>query len=423
MSMGRQFWVVAHRWAGLTIAVFLTIAGFTGAFLAFMDELDAWFAPNAHLVSPPTPDSRPLDSVELRERVRTLYPGAVINYLPLHVEPGHTVMLGVDRIDPATGRIVPWSPEIDEAFVDPYTGNVVATRLWGDPTQGAINAMSFLYRLHYTLASGNIGRYAFGIAALIWTLDCFLGFYLTLPQRRRREPGATDQAARPWWSRWKPSWLVRWSGGQHKLTFDLHRAGGLWVWPLLFVFAWSSVSFNLDEVYDPVMKLFGQEQLLDGVTPLPKALHAPKLDFRAAAEQGREHARLEAQRRGLTLEPERFSALLYRPKHGVYVYYFSTDRDFTNRGGRTMVLFDANSGELRKTRLPQGQNGANTFTHWILALHMASVWGLPYRIVVSALGLIVTMLSVTGVLIWMKKREARSLAAIKLGRARGVVAQ
>lgn len=417
MSMGRQFWVIAHRWAGLTIALFLAVAGITGALLAFMDELEAWVAPQAHLVSAPTPDSRPLDSVELRERVQALYPGAVINYLPLQVEPGHTLKLGVDRLDPVSGAIAPWSAEMDEVFVDPYTGKVVAERLWGDPTQGAVTLMSFLYRLHYTLASGKLGSYVFGIAALIWAVDCFIGFYLTFPQRRRREPSVVEQKPRSWWARWKPSWLVRWRGGEHKLTFDLHRAGGLWLWPLLFVFAWSSVSFNLDEVYDPVMKLFGQEQLLDGVKPLRKAQHTPNLDFRAAIEQGREHAHRQAGQRGLTLDPEGFSALLYRPKQGVYVYYFTTDRDFTDRGGRTMVLFDGNTGELRKLRLPRGQNGANTFTNWILALHMASVWGLPYRIVVSALGLLVTALSVTGVLIWMKKREARSLAALKLGRA------
>lgn len=35
---------------------------------------------------------------------------------------------------------------------------------------------------------------------------------------------------------------------------------------------------------------------------------------------------------------------------------------------------------------------------------MASVLGLPYRIFVYALGLVIAMLSVTGVYIWWKKR-------------------
>ena len=38
---------------------------------------------------------------------------------------------------------------------------------------------------------------------------------------------------------------------------------------------------------------------------------------------------------------------------------------------------------------------------------MADVFGLPYRIFVCVLGLVITMLSVTGVYIWWKKRCAR----------------
>ena len=38
---------------------------------------------------------------------------------------------------------------------------------------------------------------------------------------------------------------------------------------------------------------------------------------------------------------------------------------------------------------------------------MADVFGLAYRIFVCVLGLVITMLSVTGVYIWWKKRKAR----------------
>jgi uncharacterized iron-regulated membrane protein len=39
---------------------------------------------------------------------------------------------------------------------------------------------------------------------------------------------------------------------------------------------------------------------------------------------------------------------------------------------------------------------------------MANVFGLPYRIFVCILGLVIAMLSVTGVYIWWKKRRARN---------------
>jgi uncharacterized iron-regulated membrane protein len=419
----RQVWVIAHRWAGLSLALFLALAGLTGAMMAFYDELEALIAPQLHLAQPPSPQAKQLDSIELREKVQTAYPGAVINYLPLHVEPGHALKLDIRRIDPVTKRIGPWSSEVDEVFVDPYTGRILGERLWGDISQGAINVMPFVYRLHYTLLADKTGRYILGIAALIWVLDTFVGFYLTLPMRRARAQSQAKDSGPSWWSRWKPSWLVRWMGGETKLTFDLHRAGGLWLWPILFVFAWSSVMFNLREVYDPVMRLFGSEKLLDGLSTLSRPDYEPQLNFATAAAHARELASSEAAQRGLSIEPDGLSALSYRPAVGSYVYYFTTDRDFTQRGGRSLVVFDGNSGELRKLMLPQGANGANTFTEWMIALHMARVWGLPYRMAVTAIGLMVTVLSVTGVLIWMRKRQARSLAAEKVSRRRLADAQ
>ena len=243
MSVGRQtwarqYWVVAHRWAGLSLALFLIVAGLTGALMAFYDELEALVAPQLHLVQPPAPQAKQLAALELREKVQAAYPGAVINYLPLHVKPGHALKLDIRRVDPATGRIGPWSSEVDEVFVDPYTGRILGERLWGDISQGAINFMPFIYRLHYTLLADKTGRYVLGIAALIWMLDSLVGFYLTFPMRRTRSQSPTKDHGPSWWSRWKPSWLVRWSGGETKLTFDLHRAGALWIWPVLLVFAW-----------------------------------------------------------------------------------------------------------------------------------------------------------------------------------------
>ena len=123
-------------------------------------------------------------------------------------------------------------------FLDPWSGEELGRRRPGDLSQGLINLMPFLLELHYTLALGGTGFQILGIVALVWTIDCFIGFYLTLPV----STGA-------FWRRWKPSWLVKWRAGAYRLNFDLHRAGGLWVWAMLLIFAWSSVMFNLRSVY------------------------------------------------------------------------------------------------------------------------------------------------------------------------------
>src|SRR5690606_13559522 len=93
------------------------------------------------------------------------------------------------------------------------------------------------------------------------TLDCFVALYLTLPQRREsashllRSTQSGNAEAKTWWQRWKPAWRIRWRQGGYKLTFDLHRAGGLWLWLILLVFAGSSVYMNLgDTVYTWAMR-------------------------------------------------------------------------------------------------------------------------------------------------------------------------
>ena len=38
----RAFWTVVHRWMGLTVALFLIVAGLTGAVISWDHEIDEW---------------------------------------------------------------------------------------------------------------------------------------------------------------------------------------------------------------------------------------------------------------------------------------------------------------------------------------------------------------------------------------------
>ena len=92
----------------------------------------------------------------------------------------------------------------------------------------------------------------------------------------------------------------------------------------------------------------------------------------------------------------------------LYIYTVRSSRDIQDRRGRTRLVFDANNGELKQLQLPTGQHSGVTVTMWLNALHDANVFGLPYRIFVSVLGLLIVMLAMTGIYIWWKKRSARA---------------
>jgi uncharacterized iron-regulated membrane protein len=100
---------------------------------------------------------------------------------------------------------------------------------------------------------------------------------------------------------------------------------------------------------------------------------------------------------------------MYFPGVGAYLYEVRGGRDLFERspkGGGTSVMFDGDTGALRELSPPTGEHDGNTVESWLYALHMARVFGLPYRIFVSVLGLVVVTLSVTGLVIWWRKRLA-----------------
>jgi uncharacterized iron-regulated membrane protein len=231
------------------------------------------------------------------------------------------------------------------------------------------------------------------IVALLWTIDCFVGFYLTLPLKLES-----------FWRRWKPAWLIKWRGGFYRVNFDLHRAGGLWFWAMLFVFAWSSVNLTyVTGSYDFVMgKLFdyqsSQEQLgTRSPLPLDTETGPLKLDWRAAQSVGEKLMAERAQREGFKIEK---LIGLYRDEPiRQYTYRVRTDRWFPNDRNEEMT-FDADTGTFQgATRQTNTGHAGNTVSNWLVALHLIvdPVDYLAYRIFAAGIGIVIVMLSVTGV--------------------------
>ncbi|MES2821103.1 MAG: PepSY-associated TM helix domain-containing protein [Pseudomonadota bacterium] len=399
----RLLWL--HRYVGLVLALFLLLAGLTGALLVWYEELDAALNPRLMRVEPPAPDARPLDALALRSRVQAAYPQLRADLVSFKEAPNRARSFWLTAsFDPAHTTTEASSGL--EVFVDPYSGAVLGSRRWGDIGQGLTNLMPFVYRLHYQLALGTVGTWLFGLIALLWTLDCFVGAYLTLPATPRTRRNAAPALGARWWARWRPAWSLRWNAGAHRLQFDLHRAGGLWLWALLLVFAWSSVGLNLSPVYTPVMGLFFDQQTRHQAIPaLPEGPREPAMDWPQAVAHGQQLMAEAAEREGFQVV--RADRLAYDPQQGVFRYTVRSSRDVMDKWGATSLYFAASTGESLALFLPSGKAAGDTLTSWFYGLHFAALWGLPWRLFVTLMGLAVATLSLTGVLIWWRKRSAR----------------
>lgn len=385
----RSLFLTAHRWLGLALAVFLINAGLTGALLTFNTELDKWLNPELFTVQP---GEHRLSPLELRERAEQLVPHAQVNFVLLDKTPEHAAALSLSpRTNPATGE--DYELENDELFINPYTGKELGQRLWGRVQLDRPHVMAMLFRWHRTLMLPEPwGRYLLGGAAMLWFLSALIGFYLTLPATRTR-----------FFSRWKPSWRVQWKAQLPKLSFDLHRAAGLWLWGVLIVIAISGVQMNLaDEVFDPALKqVLPYHDPLAAATP-PQPGEPVNLSWEQGLGQGRTLMAQHAQRDGFEIEKE--TSLSFNSGRNVYAYAVKSSQDIHRQGGETKVYLSAYDGREVGFTQPYAASG-NAVESWLMALHRARVGGVPYQMFLSFVGLIVVMLSITGFIVWVKRRR------------------
>lgn len=392
-----------HRWVGLFIAGFLFISGVTGAIISWDHELDDLLNPHLMHARAQGPAKPPL---ELAKVIEARDPRVQVTFIPLAPEPGEAYAFGVSpKQDPATGKL--YAPGYNQVFIDPASGAELGRREWGAAWPITTETfVSFLYVLHYTLhipALWGIDRWGvwlMGVVAVLWTIDCFGGFYLTLPSR------ASAKGGKSFVSRWKPAWQIKTKASAYRINFDIHRAFSLWLWGVLFTVAFTAFSLNLyTEVFYPVLSKVSK------TTPGPFELRTPApLDQPIIARKSYAEviatAQAEARKRGWT---DPVGGAFYAPGYGIYgVTFHQPGGDHGAAGvGTPYLYYDSTTGLPAGERLPWKGTAADIFVQAQFPLHSGRILGLPGRILISFTGIVVATLSVTGVVIWAKKRKAR----------------
>ena len=378
--------VLLHRWAGLFMAVFLFISGLTGAVISWDHELDEWLNPGLFDAMPASRDDAIRTPLALANQLEASDPRLQITYMPLALEPGHALSLFVHE--------KPGSDELDfnQMAVNPVSGDVQQQRMWGAVSLTRENLLPFLYKLHYSMHIPDgfgleLGVLFMGIVAIVWVLDSLIALWISFPSI----------------AAWRKSFAFRWRAGGYRLTFDLHRSGGVWVWLLLLILAVTSVSMNLEhQLVRPLVNA------ISPLTPSPfsgRALAEHVLPGKTR-EDILERAQSEAVKYGITDEA---GGIFYSPEFDVYgVGFFAAGKDHGEAGlGNPWLYFDGHSGEPVGADVPGQGSAGDLFMQLQFPLHSGRIIGLPGRIMVSLMGLLVAMLSLTGIIIWAKKRRAR----------------
>jgi uncharacterized iron-regulated membrane protein len=184
----------------------------------------------------------------------------------------------------------------------------------------------------------------------------------------------------------------------------------VWIWGLLVIVALTSVSMNLSgPVVRPVVSLVSK--LTPDPINNPEILRAPQPgDQVLSRERIVQLAEQAGKAQNLKVPP---GGVYYAEfLHAYGVGFYATGNDHGDLGlGNPWMYWDAATGKPLGAQIPGKGTAGDIFMQVQFPLHSGRILGLGGRILVSALGIAVAVLSATGLLIWLKKMNARRRSA------------
>ncbi|WP_038172236.1 PepSY-associated TM helix domain-containing protein [Verrucomicrobium sp. BvORR106] len=352
----KRFLFNLHSWMGLIAALGLIVIGLTGSILVFNEEIDRNISPAEVIVSP-TPAGR-LSYDTLLSGVRKAVPGYVVTGWSVADSPTKADQFYVVKEGTSEWRFV---------RVDPYTGEVRGT-----PTESSKTLTGWLLELHYTLFADHAGLI---IAGLFATLLFFLGI------------------TGVWLYRgfWKTLFLLRWGRSARIFFSDTHKMVGITSVVFNLILGFTGAWWNFSHILHHMM----EEEHVEEDPPIHRTFEAPGTSITALM------AKAEAKATGYV---PGYISLPTTEKDDLVSYgKLESYGPFRSNYG-CVATFDAKSGEL-KDFTDVSQSGAwdqvlDSFT----PLHYGTFGGLPVKILWSLGGLAPGILSITGFLMWYKRK-------------------
>jgi len=358
----------------------LLIAAATGIWLVFRQELDRSLNSRLRVV---TPAATHLSEDEIVSRAEAAFPRALVTLVQFSLRPDESVSLTVA----SRSGTAPLS--FDRIYFNQYTGEFLGQRNTRKGiTRGSLD--SLILGLHFQLLAGAWGYSIMGVAAFIWLVSDVIGLVLSWPHVWLRIRS------------WKPIVSTR-TSSSYRLNYDLHRASGVWLLPVLLVLAFTSVSLNLPQYFRPAVEFFSPLSQRPPGTRIQADEAVVTFDQADAAVR--------------RMFPEARTDNIYRDlNHGWHSVYFHLPGD-ANPQGDNFALVDLKTGTITDVMRPAQGTAGDRFMAWLYPLHTGSALGWPGRLLVALAGIVVLVLNATALYTWcvrwrMRRRANRMRRAV-----------
>jgi len=361
----KKFFRILHKWLSIPLGIIISITCLTGAILVFQDEILEAANPAHYFVKETGQNPIPLDKLVPMVN-NQLDKNTVVNVkIPADKNRTYTMTL-------AEGFRV-------SAFVDPYTGKVTGYYKTQESPFYVVMSM------HRWLMDGTrtVGKYAVGIATLLFIFILISGFILWAPREFKK-------------SRFK----IQFRKGPKRLFFDLHNVLGAYACLILLICSFSGLMWSFTWYRNGVFTLFGAE--------IPEGRgHGGGGRNRGANDKGKQKEELNTANWQIVAD-----ALIQKNPENEYVRIedgkaIIHQKNMITSRASDEYIFDKQTGEITKTTLYADQPKSSKVWGWAYSLHVGNYWGIWSKILTFIASLVGASLPITGYYIWWKKRKRK----------------
>jgi uncharacterized iron-regulated membrane protein len=369
-----------HKWMGLVTGVFLFFLAFTGAVAVFKHEID-WLVTPALRVEPQAGKAS-LD--EVMKNARDLYLGLELQGIQLSrdARTAHVINAVERAVEKTTDTAAGGEAARWQIFADPYTGKVTGART-GETLSNVIRQTHA--RFYYFGFWGRVVVGAFGLALLVSTVTGLLIY--------GRFMKAVFARGLRFWQIRRDNWKF--------VTSDWHKLVGILTLAFNLVFAVTGAVLGLENLARYAPKLQRKIHPLPTVKP-PQTVN-PDFSLDAAITNAR--AALAG------FEPD---GVVLAKAGRWHLTVHGKVRGRFERDNSSFVLIDTMSGQPLET-FASARVGALTVAYNTMEpLHFGNFAGLWLKVVYLVVGLLSSLLSVSGFVLWRLKarRRRRGEAAV-----------
>jgi uncharacterized iron-regulated membrane protein len=343
----RRFFKWIHTWIGLLAGLVIAVISLTGSVIVFRSEI-----PLASF--PKSAGDRKITGLDAMARQIALADSnAQVRRVRFPAVAGDPFVVQVE----VAGKQ-------QKLVCEASTGRVL----------GALNTgfTDWMIDLHRNLLSGKTGRKAVGGFGIVLFVLAATGMSLWLIGARK-------------WRAWVS---VRPQGGSRRFHFELHRATGLWSYALLTVVTFTGIGLAYPDTF---------RNALQQMTGSPAAKKAPRVSESAGMRPLDEYIDTAAH-----AMPDGVPTELRLPENAKSPVDLRLRRpgDLSLSGNR--VYLDPSSGKILALNREVDQPLATRIFAAFAPIHYGEFGGLPSKVLWAFLGLLPTVLFVTGLITWWR---------------------